>query len=219
MAFNVDLHTHSGASPDGALTASQYRLMLQSGRLHCIAITDHNTIAFAQQLHAELGDCIIVGEEIMTTEGEIIGLFLTELVPPGLSAAEATARIRSQDGLVYVPHPFETHRKGLSKATATAIAADVDIIEVYNGRALLQHRGVMARRWARSNGVVSAASSDSHGLHGWGRTYMSLAAMPTRDTLVGLLQQATHHTGFAGLQGMLYPRINRLKKWSAKRHV
>jgi Predicted metal-dependent phosphoesterases (PHP family) len=73
--YKVDLHTHSIASPDGSLNEDNYRKMLETGRLDCIAVTDHNTIAFAKELHANLGDRIIVGEEITTLDGEIIGLF------------------------------------------------------------------------------------------------------------------------------------------------
>jgi predicted metal-dependent phosphoesterase TrpH len=120
----VDLHTHSLASPDGALRAADYTVMLASGRLNYIAVTDHNRIDFALQLQAQLGPQIIVGEEITTTDGEIIGLYLHEVVPAGLSTLEAVQRIRQQGGLVYVPHPFETVRKGITAATLDTIATD-----------------------------------------------------------------------------------------------
>ncbi|MCA9330415.1 PHP domain-containing protein, partial [Candidatus Saccharibacteria bacterium] len=111
--YKVDLHTHSQASPDGGITAEQYAHVLSTGLLDMIAITDHNSIAYAQEVQKQLGDKIIVGEEIMTNDGEIVGLFLTQVIEPGLSAQETCRRIKAQHGLVYIPHPFETVRKGL----------------------------------------------------------------------------------------------------------
>ncbi|HSX34269.1 MAG TPA: PHP domain-containing protein [Candidatus Saccharimonadales bacterium] len=210
--YRVDLHTHSHASPDGALVAAHYRRMLDENRLHCIAVTDHNTTDFARQLQAELGDRIIVGEEITTTDGEIIGLFLRRTIPAGLSLNEAVQAIKQQHGLVYVPHPFETVRKGLSLAALDTIADDVDILEVRNGRALVQNRADTADEWASEHDVPGAASSDSHGWHGWGRTYSVLAEKPSRTTLVSLLDTATHHRRLPGARGILYPKMNRLLK-------
>lgn len=210
--YRVDLHTHSLASPDGALTAAHYRRMLDENRLYCIAITDHNTTDFALELHAELGDRIIVGEEITTLEGEIIGLYLRRTIPAGLSLGETVQAIKQQHGLVYVPHPFETVRKGLSLAALDTIADDVDIVEIRNGRALVQNRAAQAEEWASEHDVPGAASSDSHGWHGWGRTYSLVANKPTRLALASLLDTARHHRRLPGVRGVLYPKMNRLLK-------
>lgn len=215
--YRIDLHTHSQASPDGALTTAHYARMLTLG-LHCVAVTDHNTTAFASELHAKLGDRIIVGEEITTAEGEIIGLFLRRTIPAGLSLAEAVQAIKQQHGLVYVPHPFETVRKGLSLAALDTIAAEVDIIETRNGRAVFQNRGALAAAWAAEHGVAEAASSDSHGWHGWGRAYTEVAEPPVRDTLVRLLAEARLVCRGPGVRGLLYPKVNRLRK-GVRRHA
>jgi predicted metal-dependent phosphoesterase TrpH len=207
----VDLHTHSIASPDGSLSEANYRTLLASERLHIIAVTDHNRIDFAQQLQAELGDSIVVGEEITALEGEIIGLYLQEVVPAGLSAVETVARIRSQGGIVYVPHPFETVRKGLPVAILDEIADHVDVLETYNGRSM-QNRSARAATWAAEHHVAGAASSDAHGIRGWGNTYSALPEAPSRDTLVDLLGHATYSTRSTGLIGRLYPKLNRIRK-------
>lgn len=211
LRYKVDLHTHSRASPDGSLTAIQYRRMLESGGLDYIAITDHDTIEFAQKLKAELGGRIIVGEEITASEGEIIGLYLTRRIPAGLSAAETVERICGQGGLVYVPHPFETVRKGLSAAVLHGLAAQVSIVETRNGRSL-QNRGQQATAWAAAHSLPGAASSDAHGWHGWGKTYSLLSAPPTVDSLAILLGSADYHVGSPGILGRLYPKFNRLRK-------
>jgi predicted metal-dependent phosphoesterase TrpH len=210
--IRIDLHTHSETSPDGALTPKQYAAMLKKGGLHYIAVTDHNTIVMAQRLQAEIGEQIIIGEEITAREGEIIGLFLTEAVPAALSVAETVACIREQGGLVYVPHPFETVRHGISLAVLDAIAADVDIIEVHNGRAVFQNTSRQAAAWALAHGVAGAASSDAHGVYGWGRTYSIIAEPPTRDNVVRQLAQAAYRVGRPGVRGVMYPKYNRLRK-------
>ncbi len=208
----IDLHTHSVASPDGSLSESDYRRMLETGKLDCIAITDHNTISFAQEMHAKLGERIIVGEEITTYEGEIIGLYLTETVKAGMSAADTAEAIKQQGGLVYIPHPFETVRKGISPVTLDTIADKVDIIETRNGRAVFQNKSKQAEAWAAQHRMPRAASSDSHGKHGWGRTYSLIQQMPTRETLASLLAEATYKSGLPGLRGVLYPKLNRIRR-------
>jgi predicted metal-dependent phosphoesterase TrpH len=211
--FKVDLHTHSVASPDGALTAAQYRRALEQGRLDCIAVTDHNTITFALGLQQELGsDKIIVGEEITTTQGEIIGLYLKHVVPAGLTAMETVKAIHDQGGLVYIPHPFETVRQGISMDTLEEICAFVDIIEIRNGRAVFQNFAATASAWALAHDIPGGASSDAHGQAGWCRTYSMLPKMPTRRTMLNLLAHASHVAAFPGLRGMLYPKFNRIRK-------
>jgi predicted metal-dependent phosphoesterase TrpH len=212
MACKVDFHTHSTASPDGSLTLAQYGRMITTGNLNVIAITDHNTITAAQKIQRELGQTIIVGEEIATREGEIIGLYLDEVVPARLSAAETVKAIKKQGGLVYVPHPFETVRKGMTLEVLDAIAKDVDIIEVHNGRAVFQNYSKQALVWAKKHDVVAAAASDAHGRIGWGKTYTILAEAPTRQTLLPLLREASFQRGFPGVRGVMYPKFNRLRK-------
>jgi predicted metal-dependent phosphoesterase TrpH len=210
--FKIDLHTHSFTSPDGSLKLSDYRKILEQGNLDFIAVTDHNTIDFAKTLFAELGSKIIVGEEISAKEGDLIGLYLTEVIPAGLSAAETAARIHSQGGLVYVPHPFEKVRKGLPAVVMYKIADRIDIVETHNGRALLPYKGKLAKVWAESHGKAIAASSDAHGPAGWGKTFSIVAEEPTRDNLLQILQAATFKTSMIGSRGILYPKLNRLRK-------
>lgn len=215
--FRADFHTHSVASPDGSLQARDYRSMLLSGRLNGVAVTDHNRIDFALDLQAELGSNIIVGEEITTLEGEVIGLYLTTAIPAGLSAMETARQIHIQGGLVYVPHPFETVRQGLSLEVLNTLVEQIDIIEIYNGRSM-QNQASKAATWATEHYVPGAASSDAHGKHGWGNTYTALSTAPTKDTLVALLASATYNTKSTGLIGRLYPKLNRLRK-AGRKHV
>ncbi len=215
MSYKVDLHTHSYGSYDGGLTLENYRNMIESSGLDYIAITDHGTVDHAKNIQKKLGKFgknIIVGEEIKTTDGEIIGLYLQESIKNGMTLPRTVAAIRAQGGLVYIPHPFETVRSGISENGLSQIIKQVDIIETCNGRAVFQNRGVDAERWADTYGLARAASSDSHGWYGWGRTYSIVTAQPEEHSLVGLLAAATYLKKTVGIVGLLYPKINRVRK-------
>lgn len=214
--YKVDLHTHSSASPDGGITPTQYAHLLSTGVLDVVAVTDHNRIDFALKLQGELGDRVIVGEEIMTTVGEIVGLYLTETVEPGLSPLETVKRIKDQGGLVYIPHPFETVRKGLAAETLEELLDHIDIMEVVNGRALLQNRRAKSALFAKLHRLASAASSDAHGLHGIGRTYTRTKDIPTQATLLELIASGTCITSRPSARALLYPKYHRLRKKLAR---
>lgn len=208
--YKIDLHTHSIASPDGSISQEEYGRILESEALHAVAITDHDQVDFALRMRDILGEKIIVGQEITTRDGEIIGLFLQERVTPGLSAKETAVAIHTQGGLVYIPHPFETVRKGISQVTLDSIIDEVDIVEAYNGRALLQNRGPQATTWARMHQKPIVSSSDAHGLKGLGATYTLIKKRPSRDNLLKQLAQAQHAMQRPPLYSLLYPKANRL---------
>ncbi len=216
--YKIDLHTHSIASPDGGISPSQYEKAITTGLVDYVAITDHNHIDMAIGLQQQLGDKIIVGEEIMTTDGEIIGLFLTSLVLPGQSVQETIRQIKVQNGIVYIPHPFETLRKGLHPAILEEFFQDVDVIEVCNGRAFLQNRSEQAVVWARLNHMPSAASSDAHGLKGLGATFVSIDKPPTRENIIQQIASGKLLTDRPGLRALLYPKYHRLRK-KLKGHI
>ena len=212
MSYKIDLHTHSINSHDGGINREQYIKSFDNNTLDYVAITDHNSIDFALKIQQELGNKIIVGEEIMTTVGEIIGLFLTESIKPGLSPQQTIEEIRQQDGIVYIPHPFETIRKGLHPSVLEEIADSVDIIEVYNGRAFAQNRSHQTVVWAKINQKPGAASSDAHGFHGLGKTYSIINEKPTRNNLVSLISSSVPYAGRPKVRSFLYPKYNKLKK-------
>lgn len=210
--IKIDLHTHSIGSKDGGLHLKDYRQAFSEGLLDVIAITDHNAIDFAQHAQQALGPSIIVGEEVDTGEGEVIGLYLKTLVEKGLGMEETIHRIRQQDGLVYIPHPFETKRKGVQEALLNQIVEDVDIIEGYNGRAWGQNFSNKALLFADHHPITVAASSDAHGKRGWGRTYTLINASPQKTTLLMLLKDATYSSQRPTLISLLYPSYHRLRK-------
>src|SRR5258706_6823038 len=114
--MKIDLHTHSIFSPDGGITEKEYEEIISKKILDVIAITDHNRIGFAQKMQKKLGKSIIVGEEIWTSDGELIGLFLTKEIKPHLSLRETLKAIHDQDAIAYVPHPLDIFRKGIGES-------------------------------------------------------------------------------------------------------
>lgn len=210
--IKIDLHTHSYTSKDGGISNNQYIDLVDNNTLDYIAITDHDTVDAALELHKILSDHIIIGEEITTKQGEMIGLYLKNLVEPHMSAHDTALAIKQQGGLVYVPHPFETVRKGLQKKTMDEIVDLINIVEVYNGRAVFQNKAPEALTWARLHKKSIAASSDAHGYKGIGRTYTTISEKPTPATLCGLLNSAYFSTKKPPATSLLYPKINRFKK-------
>ena len=209
--IKIDLHTHSVGSPDGGITLEEYSRLLDDKVLDMIAVTDHDSIEQALVIQSKLGPRIIIGEEITSLEGEIIGLFLNQKIEPGLSAIKTVQAIKSQGGLVYIPHPFETVRKGITQSVIDSISDEIDIVEVYNGRAVFQNKGPQALTWARLHNKIGAASSDAHGLKGIGTTYSSVESVPTKESFLEVLKTVRLTTKRPPLLSLFYPKYNRFR--------
>jgi len=139
-----------------------------------VFLTDHDGIDGARSL-VEAGKAAIVGEEILTPEGELIGLFLKELVPAGLSPEETVAAIKDQGGLVYLEHPYDTGRRHLREGAIERIADQVDIVEVFNGRSQAEVNR-RAEDLRSTLGVAAGAGSDAHTLREIGSVYLEMEA-------------------------------------------
>lgn len=161
--MRADLHTHTHFSRDGLTSPKVFvERCLQAG-IDCVAVTDHNSIQGALEVQRIAPFKVIVAEEISTSEGEIIGLFLSEAVPKGLTPEETVRAIREQGGLVCVPHPFDRLRQSeLREDALLRIVGDVDIIEAFNARTTLQRDNERAARFAAEHGKLMSAGSDAH---------------------------------------------------------
>jgi predicted metal-dependent phosphoesterase TrpH len=171
--IEVDLHMHTDHSPDCATPVDVLLNTARDRGLGAIAITDHNEVSGAleaRRIAAEMGDIkVIVAEEVKTAEqGEVIGLFLEEKIPRGLTMAKTIAEIRRQGGLVYVPHPFDRFHSVPDYEHLIEIVEDVDILEVFNPRVALTAFNEEAERFARKYRIVPGAGSDSHVAQGLG---------------------------------------------------
>jgi predicted metal-dependent phosphoesterase TrpH len=173
------------------------RAVVESG-LDVLCITDHNAIRGAEELSGRLPCRVVVGEELRTHAGEIIGLFLTERVPFGISARQAADQIHAQGGVVYVPHPFDPMRRNLAEAALVELTAAgvVDAIEVINAKTSLGHLNERAAEFAREHGLLAGAGSDAHVPDALGSAYVEMPDFDgPREFLAALAQGVVvgHH--------------------------
>ena len=170
-----DLHIHTKWSRDSVARPEDVVKVAFKKKLAGIAITDHNSVIGAVEAKRRARDKIdvIIGEEIRTAQGELTGLNLTECIPPGLGAAETIDRIREQGGVVVIPHPFYSLRRGSSQELRL-IADEVDLVEVFNGRSLA-FDNARAKRLAERLGKPGVGGSDAHFLFEVGTVAVDLS--------------------------------------------
>ena len=170
--LDVDLHMHTDHSGDCATPVEVLLQTAQAQGLGAIAVTDHNEVSgalAARELAADYGVKVIVAEEVKTaSQGEVIGLFIEERIPRGMTLAETVAEIRRQGGLVYVPHPFDRMHAVPDYEHLLGIVEDVDAIEVYNPRVAIGSFNEEAARFAAKYRIPGGAGSDAHVAQGLG---------------------------------------------------
>ena len=168
----VDLHMHTSHSHDCSIDPAELVAHAEEEGLGAIAVTDHNLLSGALETveRARGRDLIVIpGEEVKTDrDGEVIGLFLREEIPRGMTFGETVAAIREQEGVVYVPHPFDRMHSIPSPATLHHHLPEIDVLEVYNARLLFDAYNDEALRFARKYGLLAGAGSDAHVLQGVG---------------------------------------------------
>jgi predicted metal-dependent phosphoesterase TrpH/glycosyltransferase involved in cell wall biosynthesis len=167
-----DLHTHTSWSHDCLVEPAELVEHAEREGLGAIAVTDHNAFGGALEAVELARDrelTVIPGEEIKTAgQGEVIGLFLDEEIPRGLSFEDTITAIREQGGLVYLPHPFDRMHAIPDAATLHRHLADIDVFEIYNARLLFEQYNDEALRFARKYNLTMGAGSDAHVLQGLG---------------------------------------------------
>jgi hypothetical protein len=170
--IDVDLHMHTDHSPDCATPVEVLLATAHAQGLGAIAVTDHNEVSGALEARAQAQDAgvkVIVGEEVKTADqGEVIGLFIEQKIPRGLSLQETVAEIKRQGGIVYVPHPFDRMHSVPDYEHMLTILDDVDAIEVFNPRVAIGAFNDEAARFAAKYRIVAGAGSDSHVAQGLG---------------------------------------------------
>jgi predicted metal-dependent phosphoesterase TrpH len=163
-------------SGDSTTTPEEIEEAVAESGIDVLCITDHNSIRGAETLAAQLPCRVVVGEELRTHAGEIIGLFLTEHVPFGISPREAADRIRAQGGLVYVPHPYDPMRRNLAEPALIELADAglLDAVEVFNAKTSLAHLNERAAAFAAARGLPAGAGSDAHVPEAIGAAYVEM---------------------------------------------
>lgn len=186
--LKADLHVHTKYSMDCSMPIEKIIERCLKKEINCIAVADHGTIEGALEMQRLAPFTIIVAEEILTPHGEIMGMFLKEGIPSGISVQETIAQIRAQDGLICIPHPFDLIRlSALGEKIVSEIAEQIDIIEVFNSRNPLLHGSAKARAYAEKYGTAQSAGSDAHTLNEIGNAYVEMPEFTGKDDFLQAL--------------------------------
>ncbi len=185
----VEFHCHTDASKDSLTRPEELIAAARRKGIDRLIITDHNTIAgarMAQELDPEL---VIVGEEIMTTRGEILAAFVRDEIPAGLTPQETIRRLREQDAFISVSHPFDKMRSGgWREPDLLEIVPLVDAIEVYNSRCMFPTYNREARRFAERHNIAGTVGSDAHAAFEVGRSLMRLEPFEGPDEMRNVIR-------------------------------
>ena len=175
--MRVDLHCHTLHSRDSLMTYDALLRRMDRRGLDMVAITDHNTVAGALAFHARAPERFLVGEEIKTTCGELIALFLKEEVPSGLSPEQTIAHVHAQGALIGASHPLARWRsEALGLDRLESIRRRLDFLEVFNARVTFSNDNRQARELAARWGLPGSAGSDAHAPSEVGRAYVDMPA-------------------------------------------
>jgi hypothetical protein len=192
--LKADLHIHTQYSMDCQTPLDKILSRCKELGINCIAIADHGTAEGALKMQKIAPFKVIVAEEILTTEGEIMGMFLKETIPSGITPREAIKRIREQDGLVNIPHPFETIRgSALKDKIIYEISGDIDLMEVLNSRSPFPANSNKAREFAAKHGIPGGAGSDAHSILEIGNAYIEIPDFNSTDEFLKAVAQGIIH--------------------------
>jgi predicted metal-dependent phosphoesterase TrpH len=216
--LKADLHIHTEYSTDCSTPLEKIIARCLELDIDCIAIADHGTVEGALKMQKIAPFTVIAAEEILTTEGEIMGMFLQETIPKGLTPREAVKRIREQGGLVNIPHPFETIRgSALNDRSIAEIVAQIDMMEVLNARSPFPKNSNKAKAFAQEHGIVPGAGSDAHTVMEIGNAYVIMPEFSGRDDFLKALSQGEIYGQRSGLRVRFYSTWAKVKNQFLKR--
>ncbi len=192
--WKVDLHSHTLWSKDSLTSFDTILRACKERNIDRIAITDHNTAEGALALQKLAPDLIIVGEEIMTTQGEILAYFVKESIPAGLTPEETIRRLRDQKAVISVAHPFDRLRKGAwQENDLRRIADKVDAIEIFNARCIYPSDNDRALAFAQEHHLPGTAGSDGHSSPEYGMAMVQMQPFEGAGDFLASLQQASSY--------------------------
>lgn len=224
--MKLDLHMHTHHSKDCVIPTAQVLRLCKARGMDGIAITDHDTLAGGMEAMklAPPGLLVIPGEEIKSSEGEIIGLFLHQEIPPGLTPEETATRIRDQGGVVIVPHPFDPLRRSPLRTPALerlVAAGMVDAIEVLNARMALKSHNLRGAEFAARHGLPGTAGSDGHSRQEYAHAWIDIEPFTNREEFLANLKHATIGGDlspfFVHFFSVIAKRRKKLARWQAAR--
>ena len=210
--LTVELHSHTYVSADCLMRPADIVRTCAARGLDRLAVTDHNSIAGALELRALAPALVIVGEEVMTSQGELLGYFLRETVPAGLSPLETIVRLRAQGAAISVSHPFDRLRHGAWQAADLAAIIDlVDAIEVFNARCIYPEDNARALAFASEHAKLGTVGSDAHSHRELGRAVLKMPQAGSPAELIAGFQSGERVTHLSS------PLIHFTSRWAKLR--
>jgi predicted metal-dependent phosphoesterase TrpH len=210
---SVEFHAHTCFSKDSLLSPEDFVATCARKGIDRVVVTDHNVIEGALACQRLDPSRVIVGEEIMTTGGELLGAFVRARIVPGLSPAQAIDELRAQGAFISVAHPFDRWRKGAWHPSELAkIAARVDAIEIFNSRCMTGADNQAAREFAGKYGLAGTVGSDAHTSWELGRSVMLLREFADAARLRSVLHDGEARTRLSPPWIHLWSRYARLRK-------
>ena len=189
--LRTDFHTHTIFSKDSLTTPEKLIAACQRKGIDRVVVSDHNTIEGALRCKELDPEGVIIGEEIMTTEGEILAAYVSEEIPPGLTPLETIARLREQNAFISVSHPCDTLRKGSwNHDDLLEILPHIDAIETFNARCMFPWHNWQAEKIARHHNLPGTHGSDGHTAFEIGRGSLLLPPFDNAETLKQALKNA-----------------------------
>lgn len=211
MPIRVELHCHTDASADSLLSIPKLLAVCKQRKIDKIAITDHNTIQNALLAQQMAPDSVIVGEEILTRQGELLAFFVKEEIPAGFDAAEVIAELRRQGAFISVSHPYDSFRKGhWQEADLIQVAGQVDAVEIFNARCLLNQHNHQARSFAKQHNLLGTVGSDAHSAGEVGKAHH---IMEDFDHVTGFRIALQNSKTYTRLSLPIVHLISRYAKW------
>lgn len=209
----VELHVHTEYSYDSNSKLRDIIAKCKNENIDVLGVTDHNEIKGALILANIAPFKVVVGEEILTKDGEIIGLFLKKYIKPGMSITATINNIKKQGGIVYLPHPYDrtTRKTATSEKVIEEVISQVDIIETFNGRTILNSDNIKAEALANKSGIQQSVGSDAHTVQELGRNYMNLENFEGAKEFLSSMKQAERKTS----KLLYWPFL--VTKWVRKR--
>ena len=213
MTFRTEFHCHTIYSKDSLVRPADLVAACRRKGINRVIISDHNAIAGALEAQTINPELVIVGEEIMTTQGEILAAFVKEEIPAGLTPQETIRRLREQGAFISVSHPFDHTRSGhWQEADLLEILPLLDAIETFNARCLLPSMNRKAAEFAERHGISSTVGSDAHTLWELGRATLTLPNFNSASELRAVIRQGIPNLRSTGIHARLASRYAVLSK-------
>lgn len=204
--LTVEFHCHTNASSDSLVRPADLVSACRAQGIDRVVVTDHNQISGALEAQAQDPELVIVGEEILTTKGELLAAFVSERVPSRLPPMEVIQRLRDQNAFISVSHPFDPMRSGWSLQDLEELLPHVDAIETFNARAPLPRFNQRAAEFAQQHGIPGTAGSDAHTVMELGRATMRLPEFHDAASLRDAMQSVAFDVRSSGLLARLGSR-------------